>query len=78
MSIVIKTKAHEKLKVGRLCLDIDDFHKLVKVYPGDPRQPPPNRAEMVAIQRYLEVKRPDIVSPGEVMTGWALESAVAI
>lgn len=76
--MLIKTKSHEQMKVGRLCLDINDMRKMVRIYPINPTEPAPNRAEMVAMQKYLAVVRPDIVHPSNTMTGWALESSFRI
>jgi len=73
----IVVKSHTQEKVGRLCLDIDDKRKIVRVYAASPLEQAPNRAEIKAISKYLSVIRPDICRD-EIMTGWAIESSMRV
>ena len=79
MTLII-TKSHTQEKVGRLCLDIDEMKKIVRVYPADKTDPmgASSHAEMKAIKKFMEVKHPRICHASNIQMGWAMESSIRI
>jgi hypothetical protein len=74
--MLIQSKARDRFRLGRFVLHIDDFAKLVRVQVLN--GPSPNPEERRNIEKYIKVKRPDILPPGEIQTGWGFESSIDI
>lgn len=61
------------MRLGRFVLHIDDFAKLVRIEILE--GPGISRMERSNIEKFLKVKRPDIIRD-ETKTGWGIESSI--
>ena len=73
MSVLIKSKARESHRLGRLVLHIDDFAKLVRI--EILKGPALNAQERHNVEKYLMYTRPEIIRE-DVQTGWGIEANI--
>jgi hypothetical protein len=71
--MLILSKSRDSMRLGRFVLHIDDFAKLVRIEILE--GPGISRMERSNIEKFLKVKRPDIIRD-ETKTGWGIESSI--